>query len=560
MTFSDRRWKFIIAVSVILICLKLVFVFWSVDKGFDIGDEGTFLLGYQYPDEYKYLFFFRAIRKLLFFVPLNLVNTRIARNVLEIISTLSISLSLGYYIVNRSYKKDFIWFSLILGLLAIFNSPYSRAISYYDFGNAGACIGFALLLAIVTEEKFSLVKIFWAFLFGVVVGFTAFMRPPTCVAMFLLLIIFISVFRSKNGAMLFAISLSSAIVAQGLYIHDFGGIIPFYDAAKLLTNMASLWGYSFKSMLFYHLAIDFLPVFLLSLITFVIYKFIKPLSVKLILICIIQLLFTGLFLSGKKFCLGWLNAVLISHLLIYYILNRSTHARDHLVFISLLALPFIISLGSEDSYLSATFSYWVPIYLVFAFICFVNPDPSTIWVMGYAIALSLIVFLNNQVFKPFGLTTPIYCETEKTLINNEAIKVSPIEKKFFEGINEILINKCAYKKGDEILSLEFAPGIIYSVGGFSRFTAFYHGYIYKPNCYFINKERPDSIPKPIIIMRGNQKNEILDCLPQSIKCLNESKFAFDKTYQLAGSIPNPYSNTDVYLNTGDTLLFFIPKN
>lgn len=546
----------------LFIALKICFAFWSVDKGFDIGDEGFYMLGVKYAEEYKHIFFLLAVKKLTFFFDPNLINMRIARNILELFASVFLSFSVGRYVEYKTEKKGLVLYFVILGLLACLNSFYARALSYNDVANAGGYIGFGILLRLVEKDKFSWFKILWALLFGIVAGYMQFVKPPLWLGLYVLLFLTIISLKLEKKWLLFSIAVICSIVINILYVLALGGYKKLYEIYVNLYPYFTKLDYGIGNLLLYHSVFDLLPLLLFTgLFVYLLTKTRNHKS-KTVWFLVVHAIFFILFFFAVEPFRGYLNGVLIATSVGFVISRRKTFDKNSIiVYISLVSLPGFISAGSADSVLMACFMHLVPVFLGIGVVVFTLSD-SLLYTKAaflYLFLISLSYFARNQIFKPFGLSAPIYTCTHEAQIAGQILKFNSAEADFFNGLEKIMDEKCHFKKGDEIISLEFAPGFIYAVGGFARFHPFYHPYIYEANCFMLNQPRPDSLPKPIILTRSMAQSEIKECLPHLLGCLDQSPLSFKTSYHLVDSIDNPFSYSGFYFNSGSKIYFYIPN-
>jgi hypothetical protein len=118
--------------------LMLLFLLWAVDKGFDITDEGLYLLVYRYPVEYSnagVTFFHLIISKLLSAESVSIIGYRLAGLAAGILSALLLAGGLWHWL-NRNGKTTALSFWLLFGTFVIGSflhySILPRTISYND--------------------------------------------------------------------------------------------------------------------------------------------------------------------------------------------------------------------------------------------------------------------------------------------------------------------------------------------------------------------------------------------------------------------------------------------
>lgn len=110
--------------------LKLATMIWAAGKGFDITDEGFYMLSYKYPDDIRHTlsYYHLIVSRLFFFLDVNVVNYRIARIIVELSSITMLTYGFYKWLVRGLKSSDIrgAFPLLLFALLRSFLSLFSR--------------------------------------------------------------------------------------------------------------------------------------------------------------------------------------------------------------------------------------------------------------------------------------------------------------------------------------------------------------------------------------------------------------------------------------------------
>ena len=135
--FHEKRG--IAIVLFLFFSIKLCIALWAVNKGFDIGDEGFYLLSSKYYQSYETFDYFFVFRKLFWWLPIGIIPFRLMRIVAEVLGALILSYSSYYWALSeRSIFKDnppHFFFLFSVTALGGFMGMYTRSFSYNELSN-----------------------------------------------------------------------------------------------------------------------------------------------------------------------------------------------------------------------------------------------------------------------------------------------------------------------------------------------------------------------------------------------------------------------------------------
>ena len=114
LSFSNGIIKYL---NISVFFLILATVLWGLNKGFDVTDEGYYVLGYQPGQEIGFVAsgFQQLIKGLFSWMTLDVVNVRILRLMFCLLSTFLLTLGLRYYL-DKKYSNLHV-FSVLKKLL-----------------------------------------------------------------------------------------------------------------------------------------------------------------------------------------------------------------------------------------------------------------------------------------------------------------------------------------------------------------------------------------------------------------------------------------------------------
>lgn len=228
--------KIIKLLSWVITIAMLLIILWGLNKGFDLSDEGYYMLGFNKEQVIgnQVLFFWLPVKYVFSFVELNVLNIRIIRLLLTILS--SFVLSLGFY---RWYKyisgnSNFI---IILGIVLIGNFAsytifpqslsYNTLIPFYQ----GLSIGI-LFYALSENNKFKVSFLF--FIIGFLLPFQIITKIISGLLFIVLVLILIFIYKFNNLNKFKFFNLASLII--GLLL----GSIIYHFLSKVFLNISML--------------------------------------------------------------------------------------------------------------------------------------------------------------------------------------------------------------------------------------------------------------------------------------------------------------------------------
>ncbi len=552
----------VLAVLALLFAAKLGVVLAGADRGFDIGDDGVFLLSLNEPATAPPLFEFYQL--LTHFDPplrFDVIGIRLLRIVAELLATLALARSVFVWARPRFAavaENGFVPF-LLVGLLGSLLSVGARGFGYNDASNfvvflACACL-FRLLAASPRPAALA-----WAGAAGFGLGFELFVKFPP--ALLLLAISGIGVVwlprtRRWRKAAIAASLAAGAAAAIGFFVLANGGVAPLLAKWREAQALNRFAGYGVREILRVYYFNDYashvnglwLWGSFAAVLALAFWRWRGPAVLDRALTA--ALLFGGAVLAWRA---ATFHAVNVHPTLVYLFCllvllgpatwlltvraRRPPAARPELrrngelaPLLLLLALPFLEIVGSNVALTLKLPAHAAPIFLALAIMLAELARADTPRFAATALALLAVatsaVFVEHQVFRPYGLPSPIYRQVYETPLL-PGLRVDVATKKFLEDLHDRM-TEAGFMPGDPVIALDFMPGLVYAVGGRSPGLPFFHFEKAGQNCWAI--ERAKLVRVPFLLLGQDMSLDQHACI---------HAFAFPEQFRLAGALSNPY--------------------
>ncbi len=197
----------------------------------------------------------------------------------------------------------------------------------------------------------------------------------------------------------------------------------------------------------------------------------------------------------------------------------------------LLALPFVAILGTNVALTLKLPAHAFPMFLMLAIALPLLASGGYPRFAATALAVLAVatsaVFVQHQVFRPYGLPSPIFRQVEETPLL-PGLHVDIATKTFLEELRDRL-DAAGFEAGDPLIALDFMPGLVYAVGGRSPGFPFFTFREPAQNCWAIERA---GLEEPPFLLLGQEMS-----LDQHA-CIHA--FAFPEQFRLAGALRNPY--------------------
>jgi hypothetical protein len=525
---------------------------WGLNKGFDITDEGYYLLGFNKFQNVSSGFynFWNFIRIVFSDVELNVINVRIIRLLLTLFS--SGVLSYGFYVWIKNIKEIEINFDVVIGVVLIGNFAgytifpqslsYNSLISNYQYTTTG------LLLCLFTVKK--------NITFFTLILFTGFLIPLQLMTKissgFIMFGIFLIIFLFYD----FKIQNIKRIVIIFIFFFGIilGGLLYFLfvqNADEYKNGITEILNFQvndrhsiteqlkiFRTTIFELYEIIVSSVFWLVMFYLLKTKlFNKKLTIISYLILSIVILLITYY---KMYDVGTTKIIFVFEMLainffIYDILtkklNYSICKNEIIVFIFFFTFPFLAPTGTNNSIWYNSFfyiSFWL---LVIIWIYYLNKKKIKYqFVLVFSLIICVILFIYNYIYHPYRITKlslqTEYVDDNKNL---KGLRVDTNTLYMINSMKKILIEN-NFEKGDPMIILEGPPGIIYLSEGvyFCDVVFSTEGNFSKSNI----EKYSNKMKKPIIIVPDGYN---LAASSKYIEELRKNNINFPEEFKKIGS-------------------------
>lgn len=586
--------------------ITVMFLAWASNRGFDITDEGYYLLSSQFPGEVK-LFVNEAHNYGSILYRLSFQNV-IALRLVGLFLTVCASgvFSLGFQrlairlraTLGQTILFTFAGVSLIpLGMMVCYvwflPTPFYNTLNASAL-TAGSGLFFLALAGLETLNRKCFAIRFALFAVGLCIGASFFVKFPTGISLFALFGLVLAVWPRQElktrlralGFMVLGLTmwfLFHFIIVQtpatwwrafcdGLEVitgmaHEVGALKRYFNECRHLAKIAirDLW------KLHVALALGFAILFVLR----------KALRNESWLPSILTLLIIaaagwqsyqhGFYWGGvnyilniTRFYLSWLMllstavivAVIYCQRVKYYLVVHRDFWGLGLFVAIMFFLPLIGAVGTGNPIFVGTLWYIAPwVALLLTFLGALSGLLRNRWILAVG-ALIISSFACAQIvsgclYGPYRLNTGLLGQTQATEIGypRTILKLDPETSEFFNRIRE-MAQENGFKPGDDVLGFFDLPGVVFALGGRSPgYPWFYPGGFYKGARAFAEKALslvpPERLRRAFILETSGSA----ECMPD----LARFGINFPGDYILCGELAIPYPWTK------ETVRFWKPR-
>lgn len=538
------NWGFyLVLIGIALSCTYLVVhILFGINRGFDLTDEGYYLLSLQenYHQEYTLSAWYLIFRKLFFFVKLDIANVRWIRFVLVLLTSAFFSFSV-WKLLSEIFGKKVIGshFILIFGMTLLgalmAYGLFPQSSSYNDMSYYIVMMALALvLMAVLKKPPFGNVVLSYVatFLAGIIAFGAVFTKLSMAPALWVICLLVIAGFAGaqKLSGKRRNVLLSSFVVGMGVAtIVSFvngetrGFLVNLPQTLELLQSIAI--GYDSQSL--YSSVVEGVKgllrmvswAFLVYVPYHLLLSFLKQkLSSSVVNWLSAVFLFGGLYLVMSLLPKGRENYLLplivISAFAAIQIIHSQWHSDKRwyvlALMVFLMGAPLMFSFGTNNLLLLAAFSYIVFWFLPIALLGVLKKQPVYLVLVGCLMVLTVNLFKDTYIEAPYRQEVYAHQETSFQYGENE-ILIDKGRAMYLSKLRSVL-KSGDFVEGDYILGFYKMPGIVYlmqgeALGGFlwdEKFASIY--------CANLEKDTMAPDKKIFIIKNRNPGDEITQCL------------------------------------------------
>lgn len=579
-----------IAVLVLLSLVKIVLQFWITTKGYDIWDEGWYLIIINFYKHYptEPHSYYGAVLSKILPITFNLVNLRILGTVSEIAGIILLSSSFWYWFNKQSFNasnyKLRLWTIPFVLASASFASVYTRSFSYNDFSYlllVSICSIVFLMFANNSQKSLTVTtkRVVSIMIIGALMALLLIIKFST----FLLMLIWVSAFLGicmknnlKHAVWLLFVMFSSLIASILLAFSGFSAFFTWFENLQEGIKMLRLLAYDpygifiqgylkvdlFENAIYYLLPLGIartsyyilpstlskgsnmliayligIAIWLLMSIT-IVNAFLGEFYYRYIALHIYTLLFLGIPVAKQLY---------------------QSKSWEKLCYATLIvSIPFIAIFGSNNPTTQTLTKYLATWYIAIAVLIInrFNDTPKIMYAFATAICFYAIAnYTSVQLMNPYGVKGTVF--TQNTQMDGfeylKGVELDEESAQFFNSLKKT-VKQSNYTAGNPILALGDLCGVVVAFGGYMPETFWYFSdqnatspqHSRDFSCIHLANIKIDEYPTlPLIFINSGINQQVIDCLA-------DSEVPFPEGYYLEQTIFNPYAE--------ESLAVWVPIN
>jgi hypothetical protein len=566
---------------------KVVMAFVISNKGFDLTDEGCYMLWYTYPDKdpNPFYYFHKIVLGFLPFIDWNIISLRI----LKIVSDLAVVglVSAVLYRNLPSNLKGFGHAVFLLGAsgLGFYSIIYSRIFYEGDMSYLFAVLALGIPLLFIHPEQRKKLLI-GLFVSGIFIGLQFFNKFSASVVSLVIVVALSHYLTHKASGLLV---LLVGIVAGVVLFMGLTGYSPaawYQEYQEGYKYVIEPLGYNPLHLLVFYAAdgLVLLVLALLPLGAFAVLRFVgRKINIwggsHLIFTAIVSV-FYGLYYlllphpysdahyQYQSMLLNyWYMPAMSLALYLFFMVDgiKGYTKQEWLVMLLLLLMPLVSMVGTGTSLAVSASAYLVPWFGILGLLLLKHFTRS----LGPAIVLLGVMIISAFTYfhftQPFRLNATIGQQQVPLTGPNEQIKVDGTLATFVTSAKAVLQQE-GISEGYPIVAMHNLPGLVYLVGGYSPATPWYFDAewlndpeynlkLHNTNCLNIGRIKQFESRPPVFMINAYMLDEVKPCL---------LKHGFDLSSQnySSQSVLNPFVRKEQLVFgriASDSTLIFIPN-
>ncbi len=583
-TAPSQLWRTITyALLFVLAAAKLGVMLWSTNKGFDLGDEGLYMLSLSDPEHYKVLAHGYFLNKVLLIGEFTIPISRIISICLELAGGIVFSWGVYRWLASRLSGVSF-WAIWALVLIGSFQSILARCVSYNDLINFLGLTSAGVLLASFSFESVKKQTLLWV-LSAFLLTFCTLFKAPVTISLSILyfgMAIFYGPGKKlpklAKAAAAWVVGAALTMIAYTILYNGLG----WTDVISHVKATADLLNYRPIDLVLMYVIYDGTPnlVFIgLGIgIYWLCYTMIKSVAPNRTLLAF---LFSGAISTAV--CYGaiiglkqllireeqpvyfylWvvINVLIVLVYNAYKQIAPQVRKEVFILMLFLIALPFAMIGGTNGFITETLFAFWIP-WFGLAAICLqwlasVGFSAVKYYVLlGATVLATSMQFHYSKVLRPFGVPNNQSIWDQTTLLaGKDNLMLSPDLVEYFQSFQAALDAKNV-KPNTPIVAFNYMPGLVYLAQGYSPGAPFYlYGNDFvRYNCHFL-KTAGETIQQPPIILYRTSTF----AFPRHFTCIKKGIWHNIKGYS-EQTIFDPYDAVYEHEDyNNDSLYIWIPN-
>lgn len=564
---ARRRPELLTALLLAAFALKLAVALAAVNRGFELGDEGFFLLNLKHPEAAPPpLEGYRVLGRLCRGAcDVGVVGARLYRIAAELAGSLALIAGVFVWARARVFPPGAVGFGTFLAwcLLGTLLSVESRSLGYNDLTNllCFSAVG-ALFALAAAPSRASARRALLALVAGALAGVQIPVKWPSAVLLSALALPVIA-FAVREAAGRERLRLAGAYAAgvaafAGLMLAALGGPGPVAARLAVAGELIALTEHEPLELLQRYVVLDrwtwtHLGVFVLAFAAahrLVLRRhpqrrddaLAAALGAAAALLLAATLALHPGFLHPSVLYMTCLAIGLSVALLALSWRAADAASGDRLVLLLvLLALPLAVILGTNVTISMRVPTHGLP-FFVLAAVLVLDLRSRIPALRFHAAAAALLlattaaVFVRHHVVRPYGLPAPIW-EQREEVRGLPGVRVDPATRDFLESVSATMAHM-GFRPGDPVIAFDYMPGLVYYLGGTSPRYNFYMFRSPAYNCYNLNRA---GLPKlPFLILGKPMNVGQLGCLdairfPRDFGMPRAVQFPYEQVYEGFGA-------------------------
>lgn len=547
-----RRRDFASILLLAFFALKLSIVLVAVDRGFEMGDEGYFLLNLNHPEAaLPPLEIYRVLGALCPGCEIGVVDARLLRIAVELVGSFALVGGVFVWARARVFAPGAVRFVAFLPwcLLGALLSVASRSLGYNDMTNlvsyaaVGALFHLASLPADAVRRRASA-----AVLVGALTGAQLAVKFPP--ALLLAAVVTLVLTRGLHAlSVRERLSLVAAFAAGGalvvaLVVWGTGGAQAMVERLAVASRLPALAGYDPSALLARYALAEVLTVFhgAVFLLVFAAVRhralnrdpanrdraLARALGVAAAVLLAGAALLHPHFLPGSLVALTCLTTGIPLLLFAAFVREQRTGG----LLLVLLVLPLVLVAGTNVPITLRLPTHILPLFVLLAVLVLhrrgragAGRFEATLVVLWLAVTGS--IFVRHHLLSPYGLPRPIG-EQRLEMPNLPGVRVDLATRTFLNEVSTSL-SEAGFRRGDPVIAFDYTPGLVFFLGGTSPRYNLYMFDLPAYNCFNVN--RAELRTTPFVILAQPMSPAQRDCL-ETIR--------FPDAYRLIRTLPFPY--------------------
>ncbi len=576
-TTPERRVRqLVFAVLAAAFALKLVVVLGAANRGFEMGDEGYFLLNFRHPDATPPpVEVYRILGRMCGGgCEVGVVRARLLRIAAELAGSLALIGGVFIWARARVFRPGAVGFPtfLVWCLQGALISVASRSLGYNDMGNfvCFAAVGALFLLASLPDSARRR-RMVLALAGGALTGCQIPVKWPSAVllaaAVSLVLAFGLRSLRVRERLRILVVYASGIAAVAGLAVLAEGGPEPVAARIAVALEFIGLTAHEPAELLRRYVVVDRwtwanLALFLIVFLDVVWLgrrhfpaQWDRTLAAALGLAAVTLL--AGALGLHPPF-LHWSLVALASGLLglsLLLVASFALAARAPIpapdpagpgaaggiaLPLVLLALPFVLIAGTNVPITTRFPTHALPSFVLIAVgvLGLRRRVEGALFESALAavlVAITSLVFVWHDWLHPYGLARPIH-EQRFEVKNLPGVRVDVATRDFLEAVAAAM-GELGFRVGDPVIAFDYLPGLVYYLGGTSPRYNLYVFDLPAYNCYNVNHAELNK--PPLLILAQPMSTTQQGCL---------EAIHFPDGYRWTHTIPFPYE--DVYAGFG----------